>query len=190
MIDQNWVVLSAALGLIGGLRYAVATMRGRASPNRVTWVLWAAAPLIAFSAQLDAGVGLPAVLTLAAGVGPLIVLTASFAGRHGSATITPFDLACGAVSVIALLVWIGLGSASWAVVVAVAADAAAATPTVRKAWREPHTENALFYVLVGLGATVTLLTITDPAPASWLFAAYMLALSLTLTAVIAGRSAP
>ena len=30
----------------------------------LAWSLWAAAPLIGFSAQLDAGVGLPAVMTM------------------------------------------------------------------------------------------------------------------------------
>lgn len=187
MIDQNWVMLSAALGLIGGTRYAYMTMRGRNFPNRVTWVLWAAAPLIAFFAQLDAGVGLPAIPTLASGVGPLIVLTASFASRHGHVKITPFDLCCGTISVIALIVWVGTGHAQSAVLLAVIADAAAAIPTVRKAWRDPASENGLFYVLVGIGAIITLLSITDWAPASWMFAGYILLLAVVLTTIIATR---
>ncbi|TDC84794.1 hypothetical protein E1285_26200 [Actinomadura sp. 7K507] len=189
MLDGNWVIVSAALGLLGSCRYAYATMRGRVRPNRVTWFLWAAAPLIAFSAQLDAGVGTPAILTLASGTGPLIVVTASFASRHGTAKITAFDLFCGAVSVVALAVWLGLGAASWAVLFAVAADGAAAVPTIRKAWRDPSSENALFYVLVGIGATITLLTITTWEPASWLFAGYMLAISLLLTTIITAQRA-
>ena len=42
-------------------------------------------------------------------------------------------------------------------------------------------------MIVGIGATITLLTITDWSPASWLFAGYMLAISVLLTTVITGR---
>jgi len=187
MIHPNWVFLSMALGLLGSLRYAHATLLGRVRPNRVTWSLWAAAPLIGFFAQLDTAVGRPALLTLSAGVGPLIVLTASLASRHGTVAITRFDLACGAISVIALIVWVGLGQAALAVLFAVIADAAGAVPTLRKAWRDPDSESALFYALVGIAATITLLTITAWQPASWAFAGYMLAISVALTAIIVLR---
>lgn len=189
MIHPNWVILSTAIALAGSLRYAYLTVRGRSTPNLVTWTLWAAAPLIAFFAQLDAGVGLPALTTLSAGVGPLIVLAASFIGRHRRVRLTAFDVGCGVISVIALVVWAGAGQAEFAVVLAVAADAAAALPTVRKAWRDPASENAFFYGLVGTGGVITLLTISDGAPASWAFAAYILALSVLLTAVITIRGA-
>lgn len=187
MLDPNWVFLGSVLSLFGSIHYARATMAGRARPNRVTWTLWAAAPLIGFFAQLDEGVGLPAVQTLGAGVSPLIVLAASFLSRHGAVRITGFDLACGGISVAALAAWLGLGHASLAVLFAVLADGAAAIPTIRKAWRRPHTENALFYVLIGIGATITLLTITDWRPASWMFAGYILALTVSMATIITTR---
>lgn len=187
MLDPNWVFVSAALGLVGCTRYSLSIVRGRTRPNLVTWSLWAAAPLIAFFAQLDAGVGLPALLTLTAGLGPLIVVITGLLARRHLARIGPFDLACGAIALIALAVWLGLGQAPLAVLLAVAADGAAALPTIRKAWRDPDSENLIFYVIVGIGATLTLLTITTPDPAAWAFAAYLLALSLVLAGLIAGR---
>lgn len=188
MIDARWVGLAVALSLLGSLRFAGLTLRGRAYPNRVTFALWAAAPLIAFAAQVDDGVGGPAVLTLASGVGPLLVLAASFVSRHGAVRVTGFDVVCGAISVLALAVWLGLSSPGAAVVVAVVADAAGAVPTVRKAWRDPASETASFYVLVGLGAVVTLLTVRSAAPAEWVFAAYVLAVTTALAAIIVLRT--
>ena len=187
MLDPRWVFVSAVLGLIGSVRYAVATLTGSARPNLVTWSLWAAAPLIGFSAQLAAGVGLPAVPTLAAGVGPLVVVAAGLVSRHHRARIGPFDVVCAAVAVLALGVWLGLGRAPLAVFVAVAADAVAALPTIRKAWHDPDSENVLFYVMVGLGATITLLTISSWEPSAWAFAVYMLALCLLLVALVVSR---
>ncbi|QZY52432.1 hypothetical protein [Leucobacter tenebrionis] len=187
MLDPYWVFAGAALGLIGSVRYAVAITRGLVRPNLVTWSLWASAPLIAFFAQLDSGVGLPAVMTLAAGVGPLIVIATSLVSRRHFARLRPFDAICGIVGAVALAVWFGLGAAPVAVLFAVAADAAAALPTVLKVWRHPDSENTLFYVLVGVGAVITLLTITVWTPQAAAFAVYQLAICVILVAVIAAR---
>ena len=187
MLDPNWVFLSAALGLFGSLRYAAATVAGRVRPNLVTWSLWAAAPLIAFLAQLDAGVGLPAVPTLSAGLGPLVVVVASLAARRHRASLGPFDLACGVTAAVALGVWIGLGQAPAAVIIAVVADGVAALPTIVKAWRDPWSEQATFYALVGVGAVITLLPLTSWEPAAWAFAGYILGLCTLLCAVLVAR---
>jgi hypothetical protein len=187
MIDPHWVFVSAALGLIGSIRYAVATVKGTARPNLVTWSLWATAPLIGFFAQLDAGVGMPAVLTLAAGLGPLTVVVSGLLSGHNRARLGKFDVACAAVALVTLVIWLGLGQAPLAVIFAVAADATAALPTIRKAWREPDSENLLFYILVGTGAAITLLTIDKWEPSSWAFAAYMLAVTTLLVSIIVGR---
>lgn len=187
MLDPHWVFLGAALGLLGSIRYAAATARGEARPNLVTWSLWAAAPLVGFLAQLDSGVGLPAVMTLAAGLGPTVVVaTAVFAGHH-RARVGLFDLACAATAATALGVWLVLGRAPSAVLYAVAADAVAALPTLAKAWRDPDSENLLFYVLVALGAAITLMTITSSRPHAWAFAVYQLVVCMLLVGVVAIR---
>lgn len=187
MLDPNWVFVSAALGLIGSIRYAAATLTGTARPNLVTWVLWAAAPLIGFSAQFSAGVGLPAVLTLAAGVGPLVVVVSAVLTRHSRWRIGPFDVVCALVAAVALLVWLGFDAAPTAVLVAVGADAVAALPTVGKAWRHPASENLTFYVLVGLGAAITLLTLDRWTAADAAFAVYMLTLCMLLVGIVTTR---
>lgn len=116
------------------------------------------------------------------------MLVASFARRHGAVAVTGFDVACGAVSVLALIVWLGLDDPATAVIVAVVADAAGAVPTVRKAWRDSGSENVAFYVLVGLGAAITLLTVTSPAPSAWAFAAYVLGITVLLVTILVARS--
>ncbi|ASO19517.1 hypothetical protein FHR81_000805 [Actinoalloteichus hoggarensis] len=187
MLDPHWVFAGAVLGLVGSVRYAFAITRGRVRPNLVTWSLWAAAPLIGFFAQLDSEVGLPAVMTLAAGAGPLIVILTSVIARRHYTRLGVLDLVCAGIASLALCVWLGLGAAPLAVLFAVAADAVAAPPTIVKAWRHPDSENVFFYVLVGVGATITLLTIASWEPQSWAFALYQVALCVLLIGVIATR---
>ena len=126
-------------------------------------------------------------MTLAAGLGPVVVILTSVLTRRYFARLGWFDLACAVVATTALGVWLGLGEAPLAVLFAVAADAVAAVPTIVKAWRHPDSENVLFYVLVGIGATITLMTITSWEAQSWAFAAYQVTICVFLSMTVPAR---
>lgn len=187
MIDPYFVFLGAALGMIGSSVYAWRTLQGRASPNRVTFFLWSAAPLIGFLAQLDEGVGLPSVLTLAIGVGPALVFLASFFGRAAPWRLTAFDLGCGAVSVVALIIWLSMDNPTVAVIFAVLADLLGGIPTIRKAWRAPQTEDWRFFALSGTNGAITLLTITSWDVATWSFPVYITVVGYGIALIVLVR---
>ena len=187
MIDERFVFLGAMLSMTGSARYAWSTVRGATRPNRVTWFLWAAAPLIGFAAQLDAGVGLPAVLTLSIGLGPALIFASTFVNPAAYWRISRFDLGCGAVSVAAIVIWRLTGDPALAVIFAVLADLVAGLPTVRKGWAHPETENGAVFVFGALNGVVTLLTIDTWSAATWAFPVYITLLGSTLFAVISVR---
>jgi hypothetical protein len=167
MIDAHFAILGALIIITGNAAYAVDTVRGKTQPNRVTWMLWALAPMIAFAAEVAQGVGLNAVLTLAVGFGPLLVVAASFLDPKAYARVTAFDAGCGVLSLIALVAWAVTGRGNVAILLSVLADFLAAIPTIRKAYRYPHTEHAAAFLSGVAGAAITLLTIQ---PEDWGFA--------------------
>ncbi|NKY37471.1 hypothetical protein HGA13_31050 [Nocardia speluncae] len=187
MIDPRFVFLGAALSMVGTLSYALLTVRGEVKPNRVSWFLWAAASLTGFGAQLDDGVGLPAVLTFSMGAGPAVVFLASFANRSSYWRLSFADLLCGAASVVALAIWLGWDDPQTAVIFAVFGDLAAAIPTFRKAWSAPGSENPLVFGLVAVNGIITLLTITVWKPAVWAFPVYATTLGAGLFLIIVVR---
>jgi hypothetical protein len=184
VIPVQFVFVGALLSMIGTTSYIADTVRGRTHPNRVTWFLWALAPLIAFVAQLQEGVGLRALLTFTVGFGPLLVLIASFVDRHAYARITRFDLACGSLSIVALVAWQVTGKGNVAIAFSLLADFMAAIPTIRKAYREPHTETAIAFGCSGLSAAITLLTITEWDFAVAGFPLYILVMSAVLFTLV------
>src|ERR1700760_635417 len=115
MIDPRFAIVGALIIIAGNAAYARDTVRGNTQPNRVTWMLWAFAPLIAFAAEVSQGVGLNAVLALTVGLGPLMVVVASFLDPKAYARVTPFDAACGVLSLVALVVWAGTGRGNVAI---------------------------------------------------------------------------
>ncbi|PXW25799.1 UNVERIFIED_CONTAM: hypothetical protein DES50_12032 [Williamsia faeni] len=187
MIDPHFVLLGALLSLVGSSFYVRAVLMGSASPNKVTWFLWAAMPIIAFLAQLDQGVGLASILTLSVGLGPAFVLASSFVNRASYWQITTLDLACGAISVAAITVWLLLDNPTMAVVMVVAADSVAALPTVVKSWQSPRSERSDYYILAVLNGVIAILTLDSWRVIDWLFPAYVIVVATTIAAIVETR---
>lgn len=53
MLNENFVYVGVVLSFLGGLSYLIDTLKGKAKPNKVSWFVWALAPLIAFWATVQ-----------------------------------------------------------------------------------------------------------------------------------------
>ena len=186
MIDAHFAILAAVVAVTGSAGYALDTLRGRTEPNRVSWSLWAVAPLIAFAAELSEGVGVKSLLTFSVGFGPALVVIASFLDERAYARVTRVDVACGVLSVAALAMWAITGKGDVAIAFSILSDFFAAIPTLAKARREPGSESPKAFVGGVLGAAITLLTIpgSDWVFASFGFPLYILLIDATLLTLI------
>ena len=159
MINVNWVYLGSAIGALGTAVYLRDTLRGTTKPNRVTWLLWAVAPLLASAVELNEGVGLRVLPTFMVGFMPLLVFAASFHNPTSVWKIRRIDYACGAMSVIGTIVWLVTRNGVLAISAAIAADFLAGVPTVMKSWTHPETETVYSYIGVVISMVILLLTI-------------------------------
>lgn len=189
MIDERFVLASALLVTLGGVGYLVDTLQGRNQPNKVTWLLWGLAPMMAFAAQLSEGVGVAAVATFAVGFMPLLIFAASFANARAQWRTTPFDLACGALSVLGLMLWVLTSDANLAITFAIIADLLAALPTIAKAWRHPETESPLVFWSGVPNGAIGLLVIDDWTFENYAFIGYILAIFTLLAVLVTFRPA-
>ena len=73
MLPENFIFIAAFMNLCSSGVYAYATLRGKTQPNRMTWFMWAVAPLITTAAQIAGGVGISTLFVFAVGLGPLVV---------------------------------------------------------------------------------------------------------------------
>lgn len=190
MIDPHFVFLGAAISCLGGLRYLAGVLTGRVQPNRVSWFMWALAPLVAFAAEVQEGVGLPSLMTFTVGFMPLLIFAASFAGRGSAWRLTRFDLLCGALSLAGLALWALTRSGNVAIAFGMLADALAAVPTLVKAYVAPESESCATYLGSALSAAITLLTVTAWSFATYAFPAYILGIGMLLTVLIRFRLGP
>jgi hypothetical protein len=161
VINVNWVFFGTAIGALGTAVYLRDTLRGTTKPNRVTWLLWAFAPLLAAVVEFDDGVGLRALPTFMIGFMPLLVFIGSFHSPGAVWRIRRIDYACGVMSVVGTVVWLVTRNGILAISAAIAADFLAGIPTLMKSWTHPESETVYSYLGAVISMAILLLTITQ-----------------------------
>ena len=184
MINQNFVIVGAIIAAVGSLSYLIDTLKGRVKPNRVSFLLWSLAPLIAFFAEVKQGVGIQALMTFIVGFLPLTIFIASFVNKKAVWNLTGFDLICGTLSIIGLVFWYITKSGNIAIIFSILADALAALPTVVKSFNYPETESAWPYFASTISAILTLLTVKVWNIANIAFPLYIVLITLVIFSLV------
>src|SRR3989338_2197787 len=146
MLPEQFGYLTILISLIGISFYIRDIFLGKTRPNFISWFFWMLAPFIGVFLQLKAGAGLSVLPIFMAGFTPVLVLIASIIKRNGYWKITSFDIVCGVLSIMALMLWILTQNTAISIFFAILADGLAGVPTLIKAWKNPETETALGYV--------------------------------------------
>lgn len=184
MINQNFVILGAIIAAAGSLSYLIDTLKGKVKPNRVSFLLWSLAPLIAFFAEIKQGVGMQALMTFVVGFLPLTIFIASFVNKKAEWKLTGFDLMCGALSIVGLVLWYITKSGNIAIIFSILADGLAALPTVVKSFNYPETESAWPYFASTISAILTLLTVKVWNLANIGFPLYIILITLVIFSLV------
>jgi uncharacterized membrane protein len=190
VISGNFVYLGAAISMIGSGAYAWSTLRGLTQPNRVTWLMWTIAPGLVFVSELQQGVGVQSVMTLSVGLGPLLVLTASFLNHDAVWKLGVFDVACGLASALGLVLWFVSSNATVGLALFMVADGLAGLPTVIKSWKAPETESYTSYLGALINGLLTLATVSVWTSAVVAFPIQIVLFNILEVSLISGRIGP
>lgn len=148
------VIVGALVGAILIIPYIKDTIKGNTKPNKVTWLLWSVAPIIATIAALSNGVGWSVLPVFMAGFVPLLVFIVSFVNKSSYWKLEKFDYVCGFFSILALILWAITKNANIAIIFSILSDFSAAIPTIKKSWKYPETETASAFI-GGLFSSIT-----------------------------------
>lgn len=187
MINQNFVILGVLLQLIGAFPYIKETIQGKIQPNKVSWIMWSIAPLVAFAAEISQGVGILSLATFVVGFVPILVLVASFFNKKAEWQITKFDLACGFLSFMGLTLWYITKVGNVAIFFCIFADFLASLPTIVKSFTNPESENASIYLLGLANPIIALLVIRQWNFKNFGFPLYLLLDSMVIAFLVATK---
>lgn len=187
MLPSSFVIIGTLIGAVGALAYLVDTVKGKVKPNRVSFLLWSIAPFIAFAAQIKQGVGLESVMTFSTGFLPITTFAASFVNKNAEWKVTRFDLLCGFLSLVGLVLWLITKVGNVAILFSILADGLAAVPTIIKAYHYPDTELAWPWIATSFGVVLTLLTLSEITFANSGFIIYIMLVNALIFSLIQFR---
>ncbi len=144
---RSIAIIGSLLQLTGTSVYVKNTLRGYTQPNRVTFLIWAAGPMIAFAAGFISSPSWALLPVFMAGFGPLLIFLASFVNSRAYWKLGVLDWTCGALAVAALVLWRLTNDPSIAIVFAILADGLALLPTAIKSWKYPETETGFSFLM-------------------------------------------
>jgi len=140
-------VLSAiaiVLTFAGYVPYVRSIHAGKTKPHVFSWIIWGAATLIVFVAQLASGGGAGAWPIGVSGAITLYVAVLAYVKR-GDSAITRLDWMFLMAALSALPLWYVTANPLWAVILLTTADTIGFGPTFRKAYDAPYEEDVVFY---------------------------------------------
>lgn len=179
MINPYFILVGVLAQFLGGLSYLIDTVKGKIQPNKVTWFMWMLAPMIAFTAEIKQGVGIASLATFIAGFTPLLVFTGSFINKKSEWKLNRFDLICGLLSILGLILWIITKVGNIAILFAILSDGLAALPTAIKSYYYPKSESDTAYWGQSINGGIALLIIPK-----WDFQHYSFPLYLLLMGIV------
>lgn len=180
MLPEQIVYIGVLISLTLTFFYIKSIIYGKTRPSLISWSIWALAPLIAVFLQIKAGAGLSFLSSFMSGFGPLLVVIFALIYKKGFWKITKFDVVCGALALIALVIYIITNKLGISILFAILSDGLAAIPTIRKSWKFPETESILSYVGGLISNTLALLIIHNWKFSIYSFSVYLITINIII----------
>jgi hypothetical protein len=173
-------VAALIVNVVGYIPYIHGIFTGKVRPQRITWGIWSILTTIAFVNQVLNHGGYSSLFFGSTVFLVVTVFTLSiFKGIGGASR---FDQTVLAATAILFMGWIFTHNTTTSTIIAVTIDAIAALPTLIKAYRLPHTEVYLQWVLAGISGLLSLLAVPIHYYILYVYPVYVLVMNAAIVA--------
>ncbi|MFZ2072253.1 MAG: hypothetical protein WA101_03470 [Minisyncoccia bacterium] len=179
MFPEKIIFIGVFINLICTIWYIRGIFYSGTKPNLVSFFIWTLAPFIGVFLQLKAGAGLSTLSVFMAGFCPLLVLLFSIFNKNSYWKITRFDLICGLISLLALVLYVFTHKLGISILFAIVSDGLASIPTIKKSWNFPETETSSIFIAGLISNVLSLLIIKN-----WIFSIYSFSVYLIIINII------
>lgn len=157
-------ILAGILSLVAFVPYIIAILRGKIKPNRASWWIWTVMGLVLGLSYYSSGANGTIWVPVSYFIGPLV--TAILSIRYGEGGWTKFDRVCIFAACVSTIPWVILSlffhsreAALPTLIIGLCIDFAGAVPTIRKAYREPESEDRLAWSMFFLANILNVVAI-------------------------------
>lgn len=136
-------IVSSIVSFVSFIPYLLAILNKKTRPHFFTWLVWSVLLSIISIIQLKGNAG-PGLWGIAVTTFTTILVTI-YALFYGEKTGSLFNWATFLLSLFAIPVWLLVKDPTIAACLASVIDLVAFWPTISKSWRDPYSENLLYY---------------------------------------------
>lgn len=166
--------------------YIRTIINGTTKLHVFSWVIWGATTFVVFLAQLEGKGGVGAWPIGVSGSITIFVALLAYVKR-ADITITKTDWLFFTSAMSSLPLWYLMSDPLWAVVVLTTVDVLGFRPTVRKAYRFPHSESLLFFSLFAARNLLVIMALENYSVTTVLFPAVIAAACILLIGLLIYR---
>lgn len=160
-------VVAVVITFIGYIPYIRDTVKGKTRPHVYSWFIWAFVTFIIFALQIFGKGGAGAYTTLATAI---LCLTIFILGlKNGHKDITGFDTITFIISLIATGIWIFAKEPVVSTILIVTINTLANLPTIRKSWKDPHSETLFTWEMGAVRNFLGLVALQNYSLLTWLY---------------------
>ena len=175
------VILTVFINSFAGFLYIKDTLKWKTKPNKITWWIWSAAPLIWTSATIYSEWFIWSVLPVfMAWFIPLLIFISSFINKNSYWELKKLDYICLIFAILALILWWITNNPLLAIIFWIMADFLAAIPLLIKMYNFPETENILPFFAWLIANLSAFLVIRNWDMEEYLFPAYLVSICLII----------
>lgn len=169
-------ITSLVLSVGAGIPYIIEIVKGKAKPERVSWLIWTMLGLTYFVSSVisDGAV----IFTSGELVGPVIILALSM--KYGVGGRSRFDKYSLATAIVAFALLFMVDSVLISLLLALFIDGIAAVLTIRKLIIDPASESRLAWAITAVAGTLAVISLETYSLENVLFPAYVAAVSLVI----------
>jgi hypothetical protein len=179
------IILSGILAAVASLPYLIDVVKHRTKPRVATWVTWNVMKTIAVIAAFVEHEYITAILLSVSLMGTLSILILGW--EYGNKKIEPVDIVCLIGVMIGIILWAIFNSPAIGVLAVIVIDSIGGIPTIIHAWKNPHEETWVTFLLSLLAAGCILLTVIDWRITAFAFPLYLVIMDLSLVILIVSR---
>ena len=184
-MQNTFIAISSILALISPIVYAHAILEGKARPHRTTrlvlLIITALTTASLFAQHNTVAIYLAGIST----VQSIIIFVLSL--KRGMGGYSKADIACLCIALLGILLWHITEIPAVALYFAILADFTGMIPTIIKAYKFPHTEIYLFFLIDVFAALFNLLAIRQQTIEEISYPIYILSINLMMVLIILFR---
>lgn len=160
-------IIAVVITFVGYAPYVLDTIKGKTRPHIFSWFTWGFVTFIIFALQVLGHGGAGTYTTLATAIlcSGIFILGL----RNGKKDITKFDTVTFVISLIATGIWIFAKQPVISTLLIVTINTLANLPTIRKSWKDPHSETLFTWEMGAVRNFLGLLALQSYSLLTWLY---------------------